>query len=43
MKGKQRMTDKKVKMVLSGVTVVVSILKVIVQHSGQIKKAGGKS
>ena len=43
MKGEQRMSDKKIKMVLSGVTVVVSVLKIIVQHSNQIKRAGGKS
>lgn len=43
MKGEQSMPDKKVKMILEGVTVVVSVLKIIVQHSNQIKRAGGKS
>lgn len=36
------MSDKKVKQVISGITVVVTILKIVVQHSGQIRKAGGK-
>lgn len=32
------MTDKRLKLVMEGVLVVVSILKIIVQHKGQIKK-----
>ena len=38
-----KMSDKKVKQIISGITVVVTILKIVVQHSGQIRKAGGKS
>lgn len=32
------MTDKRLKLVIEGVLVVVSVLKIVVQHKGQIKK-----
>ena len=37
------MKEEKSKQIISGITVAVTILKIIVQHSSQIKKAGGKN
>lgn len=32
------MSDKKVKVLISGVTMAVTILKLVIQHRGQIKR-----
>lgn len=37
-KGDKPMSDKKVKVVISGITMVVTILKLVIQHRGQIKR-----
>ncbi len=36
------MSDKKVKLIMSGITVAVTVLKIVVQHRNQIMREGGK-